>query len=159
MPIDGLNEICFQNTVSLGVLRDPERLAVLPQIPGVYIVHRLDFQPVVLQEENTGGWFHGLPPGDFDQAQANWIEDARVLYIGKTQGNHGLRGRVRMLVGFGQGLTVAHRGGRLLWHIADPWDLLGLSWFECPHARDIEKTLILTFERVHGKLPFANLQH
>jgi hypothetical protein len=159
MPIDGLNEICFQNTVSLGLLRIPEGLAQLAQSPGVYIVHRPDFQPVVLQEENTGGWFHGLPPGDFDRARAKWIEDARVLYIGKTQGNHGLRGRVRRLVQFGQGLPVAHRGGRLLWHIADPWTLLCLSWFECPHARDVEKVLILAFERVYGRLTFANLQH
>ncbi len=102
MPIDGIDESYFNNTVSLGLLRIPEGLAQLAQSPGVYIVHRPDFQPVVLQEENTGGWFHGLPPGDFDRAQAKWIENARVFYIGKTQGNHGLRGRVSSLVQFGK---------------------------------------------------------
>jgi hypothetical protein len=157
MPIDGIEESFFQNTVSLGELRITRQLEKLPNTPGVYIVHRNKVSPFCLVSKSSGGWFQGRDPSNYPRARSKRIKGSCVLYIGKAAGENGLRGRVRALVEFGQGQPVGHHGGYLLWHVSRPWDLF-LSWTECQSAGEIERTLILAFEGVYSRLPFANLR-
>jgi hypothetical protein len=51
-------------------------------------------------------------------------------------------------------------GGRHIWQLANSGNLL-VCWKVTLHdvLRTVEKALIEEFERVYGKLPFANLHH
>jgi hypothetical protein len=63
---------------------------------------------------------------------------------------------VRQLVRFGFGHNASHRGGRLLWHLADAPGML-LRWREADAADAAETELIQAFRVEHGMRPFANL--
>jgi hypothetical protein len=57
-------------------------------------------------------------------------------------------------------LVGGHRGGRLIWQLADADELLvawrSITWDEA--ARDFERRLLAAFAEQHdGRRPFANL--
>jgi hypothetical protein len=61
---------------------------------------------------------------------------------------------------FGDGEPLGHRGGRLIWQLADADTLLvawhAITWDEA--ARDFERRLLAAFAEQHdGRRPFANL--
>ena len=80
-----------------------------------------------------------------------------MVYIGKADI---LRRRLAQFGRFGVGEPVAHRGGRLIWQLADADHLL-VAWHEITWgeaARDYERRLLAAFaEMHHGRRPFANL--
>lgn len=128
----------------------------LPEDPGVYfVIAPKDFDPRFINP-GTGGRFKRKNPNvDLDTVKSRWIPDCPVLYIG--QGNN-LRGRVRLLLRFGQGKAVSHKGGRLLWKIKSSQELL-LKWYQHDSPREEERRLLAKFKEGHdGRLPFANLQ-
>lgn len=135
------------------------RCGVVPLVAGVYIVMRNATGKPVFLPKSEAGWFKGQDPSyPTDVVEENWVEGARVVYVGKAAGRQGLRQRLRQLVDFGYGEPVGHRGGRLLWHLSD-WRGLAVHWRVCAdhHADSSESRLIEQFRATHGKTPFANV--
>jgi hypothetical protein len=117
--------------------------------------------PVFL-EKSTGGWFKGKDPSmSSDLLRARWLSDASIVYIGKAASAKGLQGRLKQYLDFGEGKAIGHRGGRLIWQIEEAAKLV-IAWRlvqEGQSARELEAKLLLEFEHVYGRLPFANLSH
>jgi hypothetical protein len=133
------------------------RCRVVPSATGVYIVLRDATAKPIFLPKSEAGWFKGQDPSyPLDVLEANWVEGARIVYVGKAAGRRGLRQRLRQLVDFGYGKPVGHRGGRLLWHMPD-WQGLVVRWRACQEADLLERRLIEEFRAAHGKRPFANL--
>lgn len=136
------------------------RCSGVPVGSGVYVVLWIWKQVPTFRSESCGGWFKGKNPSySLDLVRANWVEGANVVYVGKAAGREGLRCRVRQLVDFGFGKRVGHRGGRLLWHLAESPQLL-IRWREMPAAavESAETNAIARFKAAHqGKRPFANM--
>jgi hypothetical protein len=141
--------------------------ADIPSLPGVYVIVRMGAAPPAFVHPGTGGRFKG-EDSSVPQArlEAEWVDGARVLNIGKADArkaggvNDGLRGRLREYGRFGAGEPVGHRGGRLIWQLADADKLLVawhvVTWDET--ARDYERRLLARFAELHdGHRPFANL--
>jgi hypothetical protein len=94
------------------------------------------------------------------------VAGAHVVNIGKAdfrarrRSVEALRGRLDEYARFGAGDPIGHRGGRLIWQLADVDELLvawqRITWEET--ARDYEKRLLRRFADLHaGRRPFANL--
>ena len=140
----------------------PEALTAIPSTAGgVYVISRIDASPPSFLECSAAGRFKGIDPTvALDSLEANWVLGASVVYIGKA--NHGrLRRRLEEFVGFGRGRPIGHRGGRLIWQLADAEDLL-VAWRIMPlDAEPLreETRLRNLFRSAHGKPPFANDPH
>jgi len=112
--------------------------------------------------ESVGGRFKGNDPTVAARTlESRWVENTPVLYIGKAGSRTAtLRSRLWQYVRFGQGERVGHWGGRYIWQLREPCDLL-VCWkiTALDSPRMIEKALMNEFKQAHGKLPFANLSH
>lgn len=127
----------------------------VPSEPGVYIVVRDSECAPTFLATGTGGHFKGKNPNvDISELQDNYVDDSKVVYIGKA---NNLSKRIGQLLCFGAGEAVGHWGGRYLWQLSDAEDLL-IAWKETPgkEPRQVEKSMIEDFCARHGKLPFAN---
>lgn len=125
---------------------------------GVYLIVRDTAREPKFTRASGAGWFKGLDPSYPAQiVRRAWVADARIVYIGKATGLRGLRQRIGQLIRFGYGKPVAHRGGRLLWHLSDV-SQLRVYWSTCSRLRADawETALIQQFRCVHGVRPFAN---
>ncbi len=136
----------------------PVALSAIPNdAGGVYVVYRLDDGPPRFLERSPAGTWRGEPTVTREALEANWVPGAAVLNVGKA--NHGrLRARLREYIGFGRGGRSRHAGGRLIWQVADPEDLL-VAWRILPRDEDpraVETAMISSFRQDHGKPPFAN---
>jgi hypothetical protein len=135
----------------------------VPQAPGIYVVLKPEgFKPVFLAK-SVGGRFKKRNPSLFQPAlEAEWIENADVLYIGKagpgSTGNRGLRKHIQEFTDFGRGKPVGHWDGRLIWQLADSQSLV-IAWKELApeEVNHAEAAYHAEFVRIYGKLPFANL--
>lgn len=136
-----------------------ERYEALPTESGVYLVVRDTSEAPSFVEKSGAGWFKRQDPSyPIATVVANWVADARVVYIGKAAGKRGLRQRIGQLIDFGFGRAVGHRGGRALWHLQDH-ATLRLRWMVCDKgdARALESWRLQQFRDHHGMLPFANM--
>lgn len=162
----GLSAAGFEGWLTWPQIRKAD-YADIPSLPGVYVIVRTAAAAPEFVHPGTGGRFKGLDPHvPQSRLEAEWVYGARVVNIGKADArkaggvNDGLRGRLREYGRFGAGEPVGHRGGRLIWQLADADTLLVawhvVSWGET--ARDYEKRLLARFAEVHdGRRPFANL--
>ena len=93
----------------------------------------------------------------------NLVEDTLVVYIGKAGGSNSratLHSRLKQYMRFGEGKPVGHWGGRLIWQLENHRELtVCYKTLANSEPREEEKKLILEFESIHGKIPFANLAH
>jgi hypothetical protein len=64
------------------------------------------------------------PTVSLSALKANWVDDARVLYIGKADS---LNTRIRAMAAFGHGIRAAHLGGRVVWQLKESPILL-VGW-------------------------------
>lgn len=129
-----------------------------PQSGGVYVVRYEGPSPPDFLIRSCGGWFKDRDPSVTpDALQANWVEGAEIIYIGKADD---LRRRIKQFADFGAGKPVGHWGGRLIWHLPNP-DHLQIAWVETPgqSALQAEAELIAQFRDAYGKPPFANNPH
>ena len=128
---------------------------------GVYLVLLPKLDPPRFRVPGSGGFFKGRDPNvPKSELRSNWVEGAKVLYIGKAGGGRGssLRTRVRALVRFGHRCSVGHRGGRYLWQIKSSGEFR-VCWMTTPgeNPREVERRLIREFKEKYGQRPFANL--
>jgi hypothetical protein len=128
----------------------------LPAPSGNYIVLRTSSDAPQFLERSSGGWWkHRDPTLPVERLQQEWVDGTPTLYIGKAKS---LRERVGELLRFSDGDARArHWGGRLLWQIAAPRELL-LCWREDDEFSAIETDLLDEFIQRFGRLPFANLK-
>ena len=147
-------------------MRDTD-LAGVPCQPGAYVVYRPSAAEPAFLHTSPGGWFKGEDPTvSIERLQREWVDDAQVVYIGKAEYRsrrksvEALRERLGEFSRFGAGENIGHRGGRLIWQLADADELL-VAWHEvtwAETARDYEKRLLKQFAVLHaGLYPFANL--
>jgi hypothetical protein len=131
----------------------------LPKTAGVYTVLFGGGSPEFL-DKSAAGWYQDRNSSYSARiAFDRWAKGATILYFGMTASRGMLRDRIRKLVDFAAGKPVAHRGGRLLWHLRE-WRSLQLPWCECPAstARALEASLIESFAPLHeARRPFANM--
>jgi hypothetical protein len=156
--VDGINLTGF---VEAGTIRDivNPAYASVPATPGVYLVRRSGSQqPTFLQVSRAGRFKSADPSYPPDVVRSNWVPGATVLYVGKTDSGRGLRHRLSLLTAFAAGKPVAHRGGRMLWHLTD-WPDLVIAYRTCERGKagQAESDLIDAFRRCHGVRPFANM--
>lgn len=152
----------FSGFTSISDLKENECENV-SDLQGVYLViYPFDTRPEFLKNSN-GGYFKGKDPTVSKEIlENNWVENSKVIYIGKAGGenNANLQSRIWCYMRFGQGEPVGHWGGRFIWQIEDS-DALQICWKPTPNESpsEIETNLILKFENQFGRLPFANLRH
>jgi hypothetical protein len=139
-----------------------ERLDEIPRNQGVYVVVSWEgFQPEFLAV-GSGGAFKGKEPNvDPALLRERWVPTSIVQYIGKAElgktARRGLRKRLHEYVRFGRGEPVGHRGGRLIWQIAQAHEF-SVAWLQTVEDPDGEETRLLKqFRSDFGSLPFANL--
>lgn len=129
-----------------------------PMTGGVYVVSYPTSQQPAFMSRSCGGWFKGKDPTVMSEAlRANWVENAEFVYVGKAEQ---LRRRLTQFADFGAGKPVGHWGGRLVWQLPEP-DQLVVAWKETPGSvpSQVEAQLINDFRRQFGKPPFANDPH
>lgn len=130
----------------------------VPKEPGVYLILRESNETPVFLKQSIGGHFKGKDPTVcIERLESEWVDETVVLYIGKGDK---LKRRLRQYMQFGQGKPKAHKGGRLIWQLADSNALL-VCWKSTPKQkpRDVEKQLIQKFKAAYGRRPFANLKN
>jgi hypothetical protein len=157
--IDGIRLDGFSEPITIGELRDTG-CSVVPPSPGIYLIVRSSECTPEFLPKSTGGWFKDKDPSyPHNMVQENWVEEARVIYVGMTKAQKGLKGRLCCFFDFGQGKRVGHRGGRMLWHLPNSEKLL-VRWRTYPEgeAYSAETDAIVAFKAVYGgRRPFANM--
>ena len=134
----------------------------VPKQKGIYFV--LNQGPSNFLQNSVGGHFKGKNPTvSINELKKNWIEGTLVVYVGKAGGSNSqatLYSRLKQYIRFGEGEPVGHWGGRLIWQLENHRKLT-VCYKTLPNSepREEEKKLILEFESIHGKIPFANLVH
>lgn len=153
--IENLKSYNFEGFITIAKLRDNR--AIIPQMPGVYLVLRLsELEPQFL-ETGTGDFFKQRNPNvSIETLKDKWLKGESLLYIGKATN---LNSRLSSYLKFGQHQNVGHWGGRFIWQLADANDLI-ICWkvLEDIIPRDYEKAFLQKLYEANGKLPFANLQ-
>lgn len=160
--VDDIRKSGFKGCKAISALQNSGCCEV-PDVPGVYLVVRLNIEPPPFLEASTGGHFKGKDPTvDIGVLESKWVRDVRVLYIGKAGGPGKvatLRSRLRQCMHFGRGARVGKWGGRYIWQLGDSSDLM-ICWKPTSNnevPRDVEKELIREFGAIYKKLPFANI--
>ncbi len=159
--VDHLKDEGFTGFKKIGDLIEDQ--SHIPNGKGVYlVVHKAKDKPEFIMP-GVGGCFKERDPNTSRQKlESNWVDKNVVIYIGQAGGgksNQTLRKRIRQYMKFGQGENVPHWGGRYIWQIENYRDLL-ICWKTTDQdPRDIEKNLILGFQKIYGKRPFANLSN
>jgi hypothetical protein len=135
----------------------------IPEHKGIYLIVTPENFIATLVEQGTGGYFKGKNPNvSLDELEANWVEGANIIYIGKAGGsssNTTLQSRLKQYLRFGEGKAVGHWGGRLIWQLKYSGDLI-VCWktLHEDEPAQYESALIDAFRKTYGKRPFANLK-
>jgi hypothetical protein len=135
----------------------------IPQGTGIFAVlcHE-GFEPQFLKKSTAGTFKKKDPSLPGPALDAEWVDSADILYIGKagpgSKGNRGLRRQIQEFLDFGKGKPPGHWDGRLVWQLANSEALL-IAWKELPAAElnRSEARYHAEFVEAYGKLPFANL--
>jgi hypothetical protein len=153
--IDDLRRRGFGGFVPLARLGRPEPQEV-PVASGVYVVLReRDGMPKFLERSGGGWWKRQNPTVPVERLEGEWVPGTPTLYIGKAMS---LRERIGELLRFSDGDAKArHWGGRLLWQIEAPRELV-LAWHEERDYAGVETDLLDEFIAEFGRPPFANLK-
>ncbi|MCB5274144.1 hypothetical protein BJG92_01671 [Arthrobacter sp. SO5] len=146
----------FRTLADLEIMR-------IPQKPGIFAVLRPEgYRPRFLAKSTAGVFKKKDPSLQPDALDAEWVDDADVLYLGKagpgSKGNRGLRRQVQEFVDFGLGKPPGHWDGRLIWQLAAANKLI-FAWKELPAEQlsVAEAGYHAAFVKDYGRLPFANL--
>jgi hypothetical protein len=134
------------------------RSSYLPTTPGVYAVSYDGGKPSAWPTDSVGGWHKGRNPSvNLQDLESNWVDDTDIVYIGKT--DRTLAKRITEFARFGNSEPVGHWGGRLIWQLPEPSQLMiGWKALQSATAISTETELLTEFHAAFGKLPFANLR-
>lgn len=150
---DDLRRRGFEGFVRVDELEPPEPTQV-PAESGAYAVIRTEAGSPAFLKQSGAGWWKGQDPTvPLERLQAEWVDGAQTLYLGKAAN---LRERIGLLVWFGRGEPKMHYGGRLLWQV-ERCETLLVAWRVEPGFAALEAELVAEFEVEYGRLPFANL--
>ena len=154
--VTGLQELGFEGFCPVKDLRASSGRSPAPATIGVYLVIREQKDRPKFLDPGTGGYFQGQDPNvSIDELANNWVEDALIIYVGSSSN---LQRRIKQLILFGSGKDVGHRGGKLMWQIADAEDFK-ICWKPVADKKQGKKLVLVEFKRAHqGRRPFANLQ-
>jgi hypothetical protein len=133
-----------------------------PDECGIYVVVRSSAGMPAFLEESPGGRFKDLDPSyPMRRLQEKWVPGAKIIYVGKAgpARRRTLRKRIDEYLRFGCGASIAHRGGRAIWHLKDVMSCR-IAWMICDRGnpQTHERRLLLKFASAYGKLPFANFR-
>ncbi|AXJ09187.1 hypothetical protein [Arthrobacter sp. PM3] len=135
----------------------------IPQKPGIFAVLRPEgFGPQFLARSTAGVFKKKDPTLRVEALDAEWVDGADVLYVGKagpgSKGNRGLRRQIQEFVDFGKGKPPGHWDGRLIWQLAAARTLI-IAWKELPvdQLNGAEAAYHAAFVDEYGRLPYANL--
>lgn len=158
--IESIKKHGFAGFQSIGSLyQNPNSI---PKQMGIYLVINLSTKYPKFLVKGTGGKFKKKDKNvPIKMLEENWVENTKVLYIGKAGkpgGGATLHSRLRQYLEYGHGEDIGHEGGRFIWQLEKPDNLL-LCWktLSLTIPRDEEATLIKAFKEIYGKRPFANL--
>ena len=133
---------------------------------GVYLVcDSSGSEPVFIPPEEARETRNVIRPWPVSRLEGKWVDAAEILYIGLAgaQSSRALRKRLRDLCRHANGHTTdrgPHRGGEILWQLRGYEQLL-ICWHPTAHPpapRNLERSLISSFDHSLGTLPFANRQ-
>lgn len=142
-----IGELYSENSVPVGM--------------GVYMILSPSDEKPGFNSSNGGFEANSKAPKNPDELENNWISGTRVLYIGKAGGmgcKTGLKLRLREYFKWLDGKANGHKGGRDIWQINEPANLL-VAWrlTDNEDPRSCEHALLDKFEKdFNGSLPFAN---
>ncbi len=126
----------------------------IPNAPGVYQI--IAPQKMKIQFENSSTNFSAsLYPVEELEGKYQSCLEQHILYIGKANGRHGLRQRIRQYVKYGWNEAINHKGGRAIWQIKDA-DMLLLKYECCSNCEDREHQLLKEFKKKNNCYPLAN---
>jgi hypothetical protein len=159
--ISSMKEFGFTGFIPISELM--KGLTILPKYKGVYMILYIPEKHPEYLTSGTGGFFKERNPNvSIDILKENWVENTKVIYIGKAGGHDSsatLNARIKQYIHFGQGKKASHRGGRFIWQLKDSKNLL-ICWKVLidEEPRNVEKNLIYDFKNIYKKRPFANLK-
>lgn len=138
----------------------------IPKKMGVYVVLYPHNDKPEFKEIGCCGTHKGKNPNvKIEELENNWVENEHIIYIGKA-GARNLRTtlarRIKQYLTAGKGENHSHWGGRYIWQIANPQELI-FAWKVIPtdaesQPKEVESKMIQEFKAQHEeKRPFANL--
>lgn len=141
-PAVTVKELCCNNCSSI------------PDVPGVYWILAPEGMPILFHEREYHPKAQIYP---FEKLHDKFerCTEHKTLYIGKAEGTHGLRQRLKQYMDYGQGKGNVHRGGRAIWQIENS-DLLLVAYEVCKHPAAQEHQLLQEYREQNGTYPLAN---
>ncbi|UVJ39338.1 hypothetical protein [Arthrobacter sp. CJ23] len=135
----------------------------VPQGPGIFAILQPEgFEPVFLAKSTAGTFKKKDPSLKKEALEAEWVTEAKVLYLGKasagSQGNRGLRKQIQEFMDYGRGRPTVVWDARLIWQLRDAMELV-IAWKEFPAAEvnKAEASYHADFVSSYGRLPYANM--
>ena len=126
----------------------------IPDAPGIYWIFVPEGMPVLFHERK----YHPkaqIYPLEKLRSKFALCAEHKTLYIGKADGQHGLRQRLKQYMDYGQGKGNLHRGGRAIWQTETPAFLL-VAYETCDHPDIQEHQLLQSYRKQNGTYPLAN---
>lgn len=164
MDFSSIGSLCkegFKGFIPFSKVED--RKKEILELQGVYLIVSPPGFKMRFLKTRPGGFYTNKYPNFLpNNLAANWVENAIVLYIGKSGGKlikATLPKRIISYRKFGTGKSSRHRGGRIIWQLQDSEQLL-LCWKSSMKDPSKVKTdLIASFRETYGARPFANLRN
>ncbi|MTI68593.1 MAG: hypothetical protein FH753_18585 [Firmicutes bacterium] len=161
-----LINIGFEGFIKIKHLKND--MTYIPDCKGLYIVYKENSNAVKFSDLGTGGFFKGKNPNvSIEKLNNKWVLSSNVLYIGRAGGTtysgreykSTLKSRIKQYIKFGQGKNIGHWGGRYIWQLSNPEELL-IAYKTMNNDNPVleERKLIEEFEEYYGIMPFANLK-
>lgn len=114
------------------------------------------FTEICLKEVSAAGRHKGKDPTvSIAKLKSKWVDEAEVLYIGKSETS--VLKRMQQHREFWYGEAVPAWGGRIIAQLKNFGDL-EVWYYSCDIPKDMEHTLIKEFEQQYKKIPFANFK-
>lgn len=146
----------FEGFLPVSTLKATNHLDTVPRQSGVYLVLNPTPEAPKWLSNSVGGHFKGEDPTVTSRyLEKNWVNGAKILYVGETQRT--LEKRVSELIQFGSGRPIGHKGGRLIWQLENHNDLL-ICWLTHNNPVEMKNKILEEFKSKYKVLPFANLR-
>lgn len=155
------------NSMSVYLVKELKNMQIRKNITtnkGVYFVCKNEkeisklFMPLIEKVNSKGREIHWYNVKDL-QEKIEMIGKSDILYIGKAEGQQGLKGRINQYIRYGDFNKLKarnHAGGRAIWQIENVSDLF-FCWIEVEKASNVEEKLLENYKEKHnGQYPFAN---